>query len=248
MAIGSILQKARLGKQLTESQVAEITRMKVQIVQDLENDDFHRIAATIYGKGFIKLYAECVGLDPKPLINDYLNSVESDTRSLIPAGIDNPLPKPILSTVPSADEQPTSEHAEEAEIDPEPEPDPEDLFVYTKNKNTIVDESLKENPHAQPDSIDKPSIIAIAKQSLENTATGMREKIDKSTNHMAEIQWGDAPLKIIGIIIGSVIVLLILTITIKSCTRSQNPEIKDQIDAAQQSLQIPVPPPEPYFD
>jgi cytoskeletal protein RodZ len=78
MAIGPTLQDARLKKQLTTSQVAEITRMKVQIVDDLEHDDFHRIAATIYGKGFIKLFAECVDLDPKQLIADYMRSVKGE--------------------------------------------------------------------------------------------------------------------------------------------------------------------------
>ncbi len=245
MAIGPILREARLNKQLSESQVAERTRMKIQLVQDLENDDFHRIVATIYGKGFIRLYAECVGLDPKPLINDYVNSVENDSPSLILAGVDNPLPKPILSTVPSADKKP--EQHEETEVNAEPEPDPEDLFVYTKNKNTIVDDSLKKDPNTQLDPDGKPSIIATAKQWSENTMTVVRGKLDKSINRMAEIQWGDAPLKIIGIIIGSMIVLLVLTITIKSCTKEsdQKPVTSDQ---KLESLQIPVPPPEPYFD
>jgi cytoskeletal protein RodZ len=84
MAIGPTLQDARLKKQLTTSQVAEITRMKVQIVDDLEHDDFHRIAATIYGKGFIKLFAECVDLDPKQLIADYMRSVKGEGRGRCP--------------------------------------------------------------------------------------------------------------------------------------------------------------------
>ncbi len=78
MAIGPILQQARLKKQLTTSQVAEMTRMKMQMVECLEHDDFSHIAATIYGKGFIKLYAQCVGLDPEPLIEDYMRTVRGD--------------------------------------------------------------------------------------------------------------------------------------------------------------------------
>ena len=44
------------------------------------------MAATIYGKGFIRLFAECVGLDPKPLVADYVRSVEGDTPSLLRGG------------------------------------------------------------------------------------------------------------------------------------------------------------------
>lgn len=72
MALGEQLRNAREEKNLTASEVAAATRMMVQIVEELEREDFHRFAAPIYGKGFIKLYAEFVGLDPRPLIDEYL--------------------------------------------------------------------------------------------------------------------------------------------------------------------------------
>ena len=36
-------------------------------VKAIEADDFDRLVAPVYARGFIKLYAECVGLDPMPL-------------------------------------------------------------------------------------------------------------------------------------------------------------------------------------
>jgi len=72
MALGSILKEARERKGLTSQQVAETTRMMVQIVEDLELEDFRRIAAPLYGRGFIKLYAECVGIDPDPLVAEFI--------------------------------------------------------------------------------------------------------------------------------------------------------------------------------
>jgi len=72
MALGAILMQARERKGLTPQQVAETTRMLVQIVEDLEREDFRRIAAPLYGRGFIKLYAECVGLDPEPLVAEFI--------------------------------------------------------------------------------------------------------------------------------------------------------------------------------
>lgn len=72
MPIGEQLVKARISRKLTASEVAAATRMKVQIVEALEREDFDKIAAPIYGKGFIRLYAEYVGLDPKPLIDEYM--------------------------------------------------------------------------------------------------------------------------------------------------------------------------------
>lgn len=79
MSLGSILREAREKKGLSVAQVAEQTRMIHQMVEELENDDFHRIAAAIYGRGFIRLYAECVDLDSEPLVKEF-NEVYSGFR------------------------------------------------------------------------------------------------------------------------------------------------------------------------
>ncbi len=72
MSLGEKLCNARLARKETASVVAKATRMKVQTVEDIEREDFSRLSAAIYAKGFIKLYAEHVGLDPKPLIDEYM--------------------------------------------------------------------------------------------------------------------------------------------------------------------------------
>lgn len=72
MALGEVLKTARMRKKLTPSEVASETRMKVQTVNELETEDFSKMAAPVYAKGFIRLYAELVGLDPKELIQEYV--------------------------------------------------------------------------------------------------------------------------------------------------------------------------------
>ncbi len=143
MAIGPTLQEARQNKQLTASQVAEMTRMKVQIVEDLEHDDFHRIAATIYGKGFIKLYAEAVDLDPAPLIEDYLVSVgkappPTASRAVEPKADSAALPQDAetVGNLPAADKQ---EPADE----PTTPPPPDDLFSYSQARKHTVSAAPK---------------------------------------------------------------------------------------------------------
>ncbi len=42
-----------------------------QLVEEIENDDFHRITAPLYGRGFVKLFAECVDEDPAPLMQEF---------------------------------------------------------------------------------------------------------------------------------------------------------------------------------
>lgn len=82
--MGQELRKARLRRKLTVSQVAGATRIKAQIIEDLEREDFSRIAAPIYGKGFLKLYAEHVGIDPAPLIDEYMSHFASQGQSSHP--------------------------------------------------------------------------------------------------------------------------------------------------------------------
>jgi len=73
MALGEELKKARLARKKSCSEVAAETRTKVQIIEDLENERFDRIAAPIYGKGFLRIYAEYLGLDPQPLVKEYVS-------------------------------------------------------------------------------------------------------------------------------------------------------------------------------
>lgn len=73
--LGRTLRAARQSQGFSTSQVAAATRIKIQTIEALEADDFSRIAAPIYGKGFIKLYAEHLGLEPTPLIHEYLRGI-----------------------------------------------------------------------------------------------------------------------------------------------------------------------------
>lgn len=67
MSFGETLRTAREAKGLTTSQLAATTHILVQVIEGLEKENFKRIPAAIYGRGFVKMYCEAVGLDPKPL-------------------------------------------------------------------------------------------------------------------------------------------------------------------------------------
>ncbi|MBT3193442.1 MAG: helix-turn-helix domain-containing protein [Verrucomicrobia bacterium] len=257
MAIGPTLQEARLSKQLTTSQVAELTRMKVQIVDDLENDDFHRMAATIYGKGFIKLFAECVGLDPVPLVADYVRSVEGDKPSLIPDGGKNaPAAKPATTKVakPEAEPETEPEPATEPNVDTEVTAPPEaeaveedasDLFTYASKGKRIVNRPAEPSApslaHATSEKISRAG--ATLRQSLAHGFAACRDGLERAVNRLADIPWGDAPLKAIGVIIGILVVLLFVVSGISRCVGPQQDG-----EPAEDGLHIAIDTPEPYFD
>ena len=69
---GKSLRLAREAKGYTVAQLAEITRMAPKTVTELESENFSHIAAPIYGRGFVKLYCEAVGLEAKPFIDEFM--------------------------------------------------------------------------------------------------------------------------------------------------------------------------------
>jgi len=89
---GAALRAAREKRRLSINEVAEATRIKIHILQALESDDYSAIAAPLYGKGFIKLYAEYVGLDPAPLIRFYLGNYARTVRPTLKTEVPPPTP------------------------------------------------------------------------------------------------------------------------------------------------------------
>lgn len=82
-SIGQQFKAARERKGVTASQAAAATRMKVQHVEALERDDYSRLTVPTYAKGFIRLYAEYLGLDAAPLLRDY-NAILSGPEAAKP--------------------------------------------------------------------------------------------------------------------------------------------------------------------
>lgn len=72
--IGTKLRLAREALGYSQGQIAEKTRILPQIVAGLENEDYSRIVAPIYGRGFVKLYAQAVGLDPAECAREFMES------------------------------------------------------------------------------------------------------------------------------------------------------------------------------
>ena len=83
-SIGQQLKAARERKGVTASQAAVATRMKVQQVEALERDDYSRLTVPTYAKGFLRLYAEYLGIDAAPLVSEY-NALRSGPAVVQPA-------------------------------------------------------------------------------------------------------------------------------------------------------------------
>ena len=120
---GKTLRSAREAKGYTVSQVAEMTHLKSSTVEGLENEDFSMIAAPIYGRGFVKLYCEVVGLDAKPLVSEFMAIVNGEHEIAIKERTVSDESPEREEANPRMPEQPTATPSE-----PEQQPSEPDLF------------------------------------------------------------------------------------------------------------------------
>ena len=104
---GKTLRSAREAKGLSVAQVAEATHLLPRVVEDLEKEDFSRLPAPIYGRGFVKLYCEQVGLDPKPMIAEFMDilnggrgAAANERSAAVPPPAPAPAPAPAAAPEP----------------------------------------------------------------------------------------------------------------------------------------------------
>lgn len=122
---GKTLREAREAKGYSVSQIAEMTRLMHQTIEDLEAENFTKIPAPIYGRGFVKLYCEALGIDPKPLIEEYMEiQAGNRTATIRLRNVETAAPKP---TPEPEDANPV----EDPESGTEPEP-PQFSFENTR--------------------------------------------------------------------------------------------------------------------
>ena len=69
--VGEMLLAAREKKGLALEAVSQETKIPAATLQYLETDNFEAIPAKVYAIGFLKTYAQVLGLDPNQLINKY---------------------------------------------------------------------------------------------------------------------------------------------------------------------------------
>ena len=135
MEFGKSLREAREAKGYTVAQIAETTHMLATIIDGLEKEDFSKIAAPIYGRGFVKLYCEAVGLEARPFVDEFMEIMNGNREATIRE-------RPVSEPVPVSEPEP---------VTPPPPPAPapateRDLFT----QEPAVTEQPVPAPAAEP--------------------------------------------------------------------------------------------------
>lgn len=128
-SIGEQLKQAREGRKLSLKQAVQATRIRSYYLEAMEADDFSAIPSSAQARGFLRLYAEYLGLN----FEELTTRQQGDTPPELQPPAEQPSDSPqILVAAPGA--EPPSEPDSAAEpgkldtaetpVEPEPEPEP----------------------------------------------------------------------------------------------------------------------------
>ena len=96
--IGQLLKQARQRKRKTINQIETETKIPKTTLEALETDDFTHLPETTSVKGFIRNYAQSVGLDPKKALAVFRRDRQtSEPEEILPQGLTKPLNEPSSS-------------------------------------------------------------------------------------------------------------------------------------------------------
>lgn len=68
---GPVLRAARERRGISLHDLADVTKVSIDLWKDLEDNDFSRWPPRIYARTYIREYAQRVGLDPETVVNEF---------------------------------------------------------------------------------------------------------------------------------------------------------------------------------
>ncbi|MEK7164002.1 MAG: helix-turn-helix domain-containing protein [Patescibacteria group bacterium] len=91
-SVGQLLQAGRSAKKMEIADVARITRIRSEFLQALEADDYSRLPGNTVARGFIKNYAQFLGLPVDQILAVFRRDfMENPKGQIIPRGITTPM-------------------------------------------------------------------------------------------------------------------------------------------------------------
>jgi transcriptional regulator with XRE-family HTH domain len=69
---GTRLRTERERRKIALSSIAENTKIGIALLQGLERDDVSRWPSGIFRKSFVRSYALALGLDPEPIVREFM--------------------------------------------------------------------------------------------------------------------------------------------------------------------------------
>jgi cytoskeleton protein RodZ len=86
--VGQILQRVRRERGLTLEQAAQATRVRIHYLKALEDDNWAALPSSVQGRGFMRLYADYLGINTSELLDiqsGKVPTIENKVKKEIPA-------------------------------------------------------------------------------------------------------------------------------------------------------------------
>lgn len=71
-SFGETLKRERELRQISLREIAEATKINLRYLDALERDDFRHLPGGVFNKGFVRAYAQFIGIDPESMVTAYL--------------------------------------------------------------------------------------------------------------------------------------------------------------------------------
>jgi cytoskeleton protein RodZ len=71
-SFGQEIRRERELRQISLREVAEATKISLRYLEALENNEFEQLPGGVFNRGFVRAYAEFIGVDTETMVNSYL--------------------------------------------------------------------------------------------------------------------------------------------------------------------------------
>jgi len=94
-SFGETLRRERELRQISLREISEATKINLRYLDALERDDFRHLPGGVFNKGFVRAYAQFIGVDPESMVTAYLEEEGRQTaRAARSSGAPAPAPEP----------------------------------------------------------------------------------------------------------------------------------------------------------
>ena len=95
--IGDMLRRRRAEKKISLAEAQSITKINKKFLEAMEEENFKLIPTKVAAKGFLKIYALYLGIDPKMLLDEY-EAIAPEEKPLQKVPPKPPAPDTIKAT------------------------------------------------------------------------------------------------------------------------------------------------------
>ena len=82
---GKVLKQVRERMGVEPQTISRETKISMKMLDWIEEETFEKLPPLVYLKGFLKSYAQSLGLDPQKVVDEYIRFMEESRREIVPS-------------------------------------------------------------------------------------------------------------------------------------------------------------------